>query len=131
MRDVRTDDHGDGVVGLGNDEPETDAVPVRDPLVVLLRDKLMLDDYGGGGGDTHSDGGHARSFGDGKGGGGDGDGNGTPGGNGGHTERGALDLEVRKARVGSGEEDEQADAEPDTNGRSDDLGPEHGLGGSA
>ncbi|ELU36258.1 hypothetical protein AG1IA_09712 [Rhizoctonia solani AG-1 IA] len=57
--DVGTDDHGDRVVGLRNDKAETDTVPVRDPLVVLLWDPEVLDYDGCRGGDTEGNGAHA------------------------------------------------------------------------
>ena len=51
--------HGNGVVGLGHDEGETDGVPVGDPDPVLAWDPEVLHDDGEGGEDGEGDGGVA------------------------------------------------------------------------
>ena len=62
---------------------------------------------------------------------GDGNGDGAPGGDCGHTKCLAIDVEVDKAWVGLGEEDEEADGEPDADDGPEDLGPELRLGSGA
>ena len=98
--------HGDGVVGLGHDEGETDGVlyegrylvklrdfsmrvsathPVGDPVPVLPGDEEVLDDDRKDADEAEGDGGVSRALGDGELRGSDGESDGGPGSDGGGT----------------------------------------------
>lgn len=98
---------------MGNDECETDSVPVRDPDGVLGR-QVEPGDVADGGDDGESDGGHAGRESDGELGRRHGDRNRLPGVDGGQTERTDLDRRVVDARVGLGEDEEEGRSEGET-----------------
>ena len=129
--DVSTNDHGNRIVRLWDDETESNGVPVGDPLAVPGWDERVLDDDGDDSEYGEANGKVSRSGRDRERRGRDGCSDDTPGGNGGETECRALDFEIGDARIGSGEEDEEPDAEPDSDYATEDLGEELCAGACA
>ena len=110
---MRAKDHRGGVVHLGNDEAETNGVPVGDPDVVARGDDGVLREDGEGGYGAERERRVPRRRVHGEHGRGDGNRDGAPGGDGGHAKGRAVDVEVEEARVRLREEDEEPDGEPD------------------